>query len=144
GLGIPTTRALALVVSDDPVYRETVETAAIVARLSPSYVRFGHFEHWAHSHHDQKALLAHVIECFLPDCGVMDNGELNVPATTLNLLSEVVSRTAWLIAQWQLVGFCNGVMNTDNMSILGLTLDYGPYGFMDAFQANHVCNHSDA
>jgi uncharacterized protein YdiU (UPF0061 family) len=143
GLGIPTTRALALVASNDPVVRETVETAAVVTRLAPSFVRFGHFEHWGHSHHEQKALLDYVVEHWYPECREMTGGETDVPATACRLLAEVARRTARLIAQWQLVGFCHGVMNTDNMSILGLTLDYGPYGFMDAFQANHVCNHSD-
>lgn len=63
--------------------------------------------------------------------------------TVLRLLREVVRRTAVLVAGWQTAGFCHGVMNTDNMSILGLTIDYGPYGFIDRFQANHICNHSD-
>lgn len=144
GLGIPTTRALALVVSDDPVYRETVETAAVVTRVAPSFVRFGHFEHWARSHGEQKALFDYVVDRFYPECRDSEGGE---PAADdvvlLKFLRAVVRRTARLIAQWQLAGFCHGVMNTDNMSILGLTIDYGPYGFMDAFQANHVCNHSD-
>jgi uncharacterized protein YdiU (UPF0061 family) len=143
GLGIPTTRALALAASDDPVVRETVETAAVVTRLAPSFVRFGHFEHWGHSHHEQKALLDYVVDHWYPECRETAGGEADVPATACRLLSEVTRRTARLIAQWQLAGFCHGVMNTDNMSILGLTLDYGPYGFMDAFQADHVCNHSD-
>lgn len=143
GLGIPTTHALALVASDDPVMRETRETAAIVTRLSPSFVRFGHFEHWTRSHHDQKTLLDYVVTRFYPDCRVMPDGVPDVPATALKLLGEVIRRTAQLVAQWQLVGFCHGVMNTDNMSILGLTLDYGPYGFMDTFEAGHICNHSD-
>ncbi|MCZ4330948.1 YdiU family protein [Castellaniella denitrificans] len=143
GLGIPTTRALALVASDDPVVRETVETAAVVTRLAPSFVRFGHFEHWGHSHHEQKALLDYVVDHWYPECRETSGGETDAPATACRLLTEVTRRTARLIAQWQLAGFCHGVMNTDNMSILGLTLDYGPYGFMDAFQANHICNHSD-
>lgn len=144
GLGIPTTRALALVVSDDPVYRETVETAAVVTRIAPSFIRFGHFEHWARSHGEQKALFDYVVDRFYPECRDPEGGE---PATDdavlLRFLRAVVRRTAELIAQWQLAGFCHGVMNTDNMSILGLTIDYGPYGFMDAFQVNHICNHSD-
>ncbi|MDN5841851.1 MAG: YdiU family protein [Alcaligenaceae bacterium] len=144
GLGIPTTRALALVVSDDPVYRETVETAAVVTRVSPSFVRFGHFEHWAHSHTEEKILFDYVVDHFYPECREAQGGE---PATdeavVLRFLRTVVRRTAQLMAQWQLAGFCHGVMNTDNMSILGLTIDYGPYGFMDAFQANHICNHTD-
>jgi uncharacterized protein YdiU (UPF0061 family) len=143
GLGSPTTRALALVASDDPVVRETVETAAVVTRLAPSFVRFGHFEHWGHSHHEQKALLDYVVDHDYPECRVIVDGETDVPATALRMLAEVSRRTAHLIAQWQLAGFCHGVMNTDNMSILGLTLDYGPYGFMDGFQANHICNHTD-
>jgi uncharacterized protein YdiU (UPF0061 family) len=144
GLGIPTTRALALVVSDDPVYRETVETAAIVTRVSPSFVRFGSFEHWSSSPENLQALVDYVIDRFYPECRVAPAGESDqAHGTILRFLREVVVRTARLIADWQMVGFCHGVMNTDNMSILGLTIDYGPYGFMDAFQANHVCNHSD-
>ncbi len=144
GLGIPTTQALALVAADDTVIRETPETAAVVTRIAPSFVRFGHFEHWAHSALDQAALLDYVVTHWFPDClaGQADHPDRAVAACLL--LAEVTRRTARLMAQWQLVGFCHGVMNTDNMSILGLTLDYGPYGFMDAFQANHVCNHSDS
>jgi uncharacterized protein YdiU (UPF0061 family) len=144
GLGIPTTRALAVVVSDDPVYRETVETAAIVTRVSPSFVRFGSFEHWSSSPENLQALLDYVVDRFYPECRETPAGDSD-PAhgTVLRFLREVVVRTARLVADWQTVGFCHGVMNTDNMSILGLTIDYGPYGFMDAFQANHVCNHSD-
>ncbi|MFV0283925.1 MAG: protein adenylyltransferase SelO [Castellaniella sp.] len=143
GLGIPTTRALALVASDDPVMRESAETAAVVTRLAPSFVRFGHFEHWGHSHHEQKALLEHVIALGYPECRERAAGRMDPAATACRLLTEVSRRTAHLMARWLLAGFCHGVMNTDNMSILGLTLDYGPYGFMDAFQANHICNHSD-
>ncbi len=143
GLGIPTTRALALVASDDPVYRETVETAAVVTRVSPSFLRFGHFEHWGHTHAHQKALLDYTVDRFFPECRQAGDGPDDTPAVTLALLREVVGRTARLIAQWQLVGFCHGVMNTDNMSMLGLTLDYGPYGFMDGFNARHICNHTD-
>src|SRR5690606_19043531 len=144
GLGIPTTRALALVVSDEPVYRETVETAAIVTRVSPSFVRFGSFEHWAGKPEPLQTLTDYVIDRHFPALREVASGE---PAGTqqavLRMLREVVRRTARMVADWQTVGFCHGVMNTDNMSILGLTIDYGPYGFMDRFQANHVCNHSD-
>jgi uncharacterized protein YdiU (UPF0061 family) len=150
GLGIPTTRALALVVSDDPVMRETVETAAIVTRMAPSFVRFGSFEHWA-SRGDTESLriLAdYVIDRFYPECRQAAAGEPGEDAggqgmAVLRMLRAVTERTARLMADWQCVGFCHGVMNTDNMSTLGLTLDYGPYGFMDGFRANHVCNHSD-
>jgi uncharacterized protein YdiU (UPF0061 family) len=141
GLGIPTTRALALVASPQPVRRETIETAAVVTRVAPSFIRFGHFEHFAHSglpgHHEAlDRLLGFVIEHHFPEL----TGE---PEPALALLSEVVARTASLMADWQAVGFCHGVMNTDNMSILGLTIDYGPFGFLDAFDPDHVCNHSD-
>jgi uncharacterized protein YdiU (UPF0061 family) len=140
GLGIPTSRALALVVSDDPVYRETVETAAIVTRVSPSFVRFGSFEHWSSSPDNLRLLVDYVIDHFYPECRI-EGG--NPDDDILRFLRSVVRKTAQLVAHWQTVGFCHGVMNTDNMSILGLTIDYGPYGFMDAFQVNHICNHSD-
>ncbi len=144
GLGIPTTRALALVVADDPVYRETVETAAVVTRVSPSFVRFGSFEHWSSSPEHLRTLVDYVIDHFYPECRDADKGEGASNDAILRFLKAVVVRTASLVAHWQTAGFCHGVMNTDNMSILGLTIDYGPYGFMDAFQANHVCNHSDS
>ena len=146
GLGIPTTRALALIASDDPVRRETMETAAVVTRMSPSFVRFGSFEHWAsRGEHDQLRILAdYVIDHFYPECRPTPAGEPDTAGGPyLRLLTEVTKRTAKLMAHWQCVGFCHGVMNTDNMSILGLTLDYGPYGFMDAFDAHHICNHTD-
>lgn len=147
GLGIPTTRALALVVSDDPVMRETVETAAIVTRMSPSFVRFGSFEHWSSRRQPEllKTLADYVIDRFYPECRDAPADPAQAEAAPyLNLLRVVTHRTARLMADWQAVGFCHGVMNTDNMSILGLTLDYGPYGFMDGFRLGHVCNHSDS
>ena len=139
GLGIPTTRALAVVGAATPVYRETPETAAVVTRVSPSFVRFGHFEHFANQNLDDLRCLAdHVISQHFSQ--LLD---LQGAARYIALLQEVTHRTAQLMAQWQAVGFCHGVMNTDNMSILGLTLDYGPFQFMDGFNANHICNHSD-
>jgi serine/tyrosine/threonine adenylyltransferase len=134
-LGIPTTRALAVVASPQPVRRETMETAAVVTRVAPSFLRFGHFEHFAHTARDEvalKQLLDATTQRYFPG--------IDGPAA---LLEEVARRTARLVAQWQLVGFCHGVMNTDNMSLLGLTIDYGPFGFLDAFDPMHVCNHSD-
>lgn len=147
GLGVPTTRALALVVSDDPVMRETVETAAIVTRMSPSFVRFGSFEHWSSRRQPDmlKTLADYVIDRYYPECRDAPTGDSpKETAPYINLLRVVTRRTALLMADWQAVGFCHGVMNTDNMSILGLTLDYGPYGFMDGFRLGHVCNHSDS
>jgi uncharacterized protein YdiU (UPF0061 family) len=137
-LGIPTTRALALVAADLPVVRETVETAAVLTRLSPSFVRFGSFEHfYAAGDVERLRLLAdYVIGKFRPALAAE-------PDPYLALLGSVVHDTARLVAQWQAVGFCHGVMNTDNMSVLGLTLDYGPFGFLDGFDRDHVCNHSD-
>ena len=138
-LGIPTTRALAVIGSPLPVRRETVETAAVVTRVAPSFLRFGHFEHFAHTAQDVAALrrlLDASIERYFPAL-------VGSPEPAAALLEEVARRTARLMAQWQLVGFCHGVMNTDNMSLLGLTIDYGPFGFMDAFDPAHVCNHSD-
>lgn len=138
GLGIPTTRALALVASSEEVYREDVETAAVVTRVAPSFLRFGHFEHFFHHNlHDQLQPLAdYAIARYFPDC--LESGN---PYQAL--LERVIGRTAELIAAWQAVGFCHGVMNSDNMSLLGLTIDYGPFGFLDGFDANHICNHSD-
>lgn len=138
-LGIPTTRALCVTGSDQPVRREEIETAAVVTRVSPSFVRFGHFEHfYANDRVDALRTLAdHVIDRFYPHCREADD-------PYLALLAEAVLSTASLVAQWQAVGFCHGVMNTDNMSVLGLTIDYGPFGFMDGFDAGHICNHSDS
>jgi serine/tyrosine/threonine adenylyltransferase len=131
-LGIPTTRALAVVGSPLPVRREAIETAAVVTRVAPSFLRFGHFEHFAHTA-ALRRLFDAICARYFPD----------VAPTPPALLEEVARRTARLLAQWQLVGFCHGVMNTDNLSLLGLTIDYGPFGFLDAFDPMHVCNHSD-
>lgn len=137
-LGIPTTRALAVTGSNAPVRRETMETAAVVTRVAPSFIRFGHFEHFSHSgqHDELRKLADFVIEHFYPEC-------LDGANPYARLLQAVTERTAELLAHWQAVGFCHGVMNTDNMSILGLTLDYGPFQFMDAFNPGHICNHTD-
>jgi uncharacterized protein YdiU (UPF0061 family) len=137
-LGIPTTRALTITGSDKGIVRETIESAAVVTRMAPTFVRFGSFEHWFYrKEHDQLKVLAdYVIDTFYPSLRDAAN-----PYAAL--LNEVTRRTAQLVAQWQAVGFMHGVLNTDNMSILGLTLDYGPYGFMEAFNPQHICNHTD-
>jgi serine/tyrosine/threonine adenylyltransferase len=142
GLGIPTTRALMVTGSDAPVRREEVETAAVVTRVAPSFIRFGHFEHFSsrEQYGELKQLADHVIDRFYPQLRGTDKFAGNEYAAFLEQVSE---RTAALVAQWQAVGFCHGVMNTDNMSILGLTIDYGPFQFLDAFDPNHICNHSD-
>jgi uncharacterized protein YdiU (UPF0061 family) len=103
------------------------------------FIRFGSFEYfyWRAAARGAAQLADFVIDRFYyPECR-------SAPQPYLACSSEVARRTARLVAQWQGVGFCHGVMNTDNMSILGLTIDYGPFGFIDAFDAGHVCNHSD-
>src|SRR5690606_33033336 len=142
---IPTTQALCLVGSDDPVYRETVETAAIVARVAPSFVRFGSFEHWyaAKDTTRLRELLDYVISHFFAQEVPRQDSEHTLNDVIERFVDVVIERTATLMADWQSVGFNHGVMNTDNMSVLGLTIDYGPFGFMDGFQINHVCNHTD-
>jgi serine/tyrosine/threonine adenylyltransferase len=138
GLGIPTTRALCITGSDQPVRREEIETASVVTRCAPSFIRFGHFEHFSYNnqHVELKALADYVIARYYPEC-------TDTPNPYASLLQAVSERTAMMVAQWQAVGFCHGVMNTDNMSILGLTIDYGPFQFLDVFDPQHICNHSD-
>ncbi|OYO28863.1 YdiU family protein [Janthinobacterium sp. PC23-8] len=138
-LGIPTSRALSIMGSPQGIMRETVETAAVVTRMAPSFIRFGSFEHWFSRKRPEelKILADYVIDHFYAELRAHDK-----PYQAL--LAEVCRRTAHMIAQWQSVGFMHGVMNTDNMSILGLTLDYGPFGFMEAFDAEHICNHTDS
>ncbi len=138
GLGIPTTRALCVTGSDQSVRREETETAAVVTRCAPSFIRFGHFEHFSYGgqHAELKALADYVIRRYYPACA-------EAPNPYAALLEAVSQRTAVMVAQWQAVGFCHGVMNTDNMSILGLTIDYGPFQFLDTFDPAHICNHSD-
>jgi uncharacterized protein YdiU (UPF0061 family) len=137
-LGVPTTRALMLTGSHQQVVRETLETASVVTRMAPSFVRFGSFEHWHYrgKQEELRILADYVIRGFYPELQGAEN-------PYLALLSEVTRRTARMIAHWQAVGFMHGVMNTDNMSILGITLDYGPFGFMEAFDVDHICNHTD-
>lgn len=138
GLGIPTTRALALMTSHEPVYREQVEHGAMVLRVSPSHIRFGSFEYFFYTrqHEALQTLADFVIDHHYPDCRQQEN-----PYAAF--LQQVVTRTAMLMAHWQSVGFAHGVMNTDNMSILGETFDYGPFGFLDDYNPQFICNHSD-
>lgn len=138
GLGIPTTRALSIVGSKAPVYREVPETAATLMRLAPSHLRFGTFQFFAaRGETDQVRLLAdHLIAEHFP---ALDQS----PERYRNMLAIIVNRTADLMARWTAVGFAHGVMNTDNMSVLGLTLDYGPFGFLDDYDPNFICNHTD-
>ncbi|MGL5603082.1 MAG: protein adenylyltransferase SelO, partial [Silvania sp.] len=137
-LGIPTSRALSIVTSDTPVARETMEQGAMLMRIAQSHVRFGHFEHFYYRREPDKVrqLADFVINHHWPQW--KDDAD-----KYLLWFRDVVARTASLMACWQTVGFAHGVMNTDNMSILGLTIDYGPYGFLDDYQPGFICNHSD-
>lgn len=137
-LGVPSTRALALIGSKEPVRREQIETGAMVARVARTHIRFGHFEffYYTQQHDALKVLADHVISNFLPEA-------INASDKYAQLLQYSTDKTAQLIAHWQSIGFAHGVMNTDNMSIIGETLDYGPYGFLDDFDPNFICNHSD-
>ncbi|MDY7232208.1 protein adenylyltransferase SelO [Hyalangium rubrum] len=137
-LGIPTTRALCIIGGSEKVYREEVETGAMLVRLAPSHVRFGTFEYFHHTgQREHVATLAdYVLAQHFPHLE-------GTPDRYARFFEEVAERTARLVAQWQAVGFAHGVLNTDNMSILGLTLDYGPFGFMDEFEPGFICNHSD-
>jgi uncharacterized protein YdiU (UPF0061 family) len=139
GLGIPTSRALAVIGSEHSVYREDWERGAIVLRVAPSWVRFGTFEYFAHhrKYEELKALAEYTIAESYPHLA-------GKPDCYQRLYAEVILRTAELMAQWQAVGFSHGVMNTDNMSIAGLTIDYGPYAFLDDYDHDYICNHTDA
>ena len=137
-LSIPTSRALMIIGSDELVIREKSETAAMLARTAKTHIRFGNFEYF---HYNNKPEYVKVLADFCIE---------NYPAyfsRSKNKYEEffrsVVEQTACMIAQWQACGFSHGVMNTDNMSILGETFDYGPYGFMEDYNPSHVCNHSD-
>ena len=138
-IGIPTTRALCLVGSNDKVYREQVETGATIVRMAPSHVRFGTFEifYYRKQHEHLQRLADYVIEMHFPDLA---------PAADkyARFFAGVVERTAKLIAHWQAVGWSHGVLNTDNMSILGLTIDYGPYGWIDDYDPDWTPNTTDA
>ncbi|NWA84012.1 protein adenylyltransferase SelO [Pseudomonas sp. D2002] len=137
-LGIPSSRALCVIGSDTPVWREKQERGAMVLRLAHSHVRFGHFEYFYYTKkpEQQKELAEHVLSLHYPEC-------MEQPEPYLAMFREIVERNAEMIAKWQAYGFCHGVMNTDNMSILGITFDFGPFAFLDDFDAHFICNHSD-
>lgn len=137
-LGIPTTRALGVIGSKTKVLRDGMHDAAIVMRMSTSWVRFGSFEYFYYNkeHKKLEMLAEYVIVESFPH---LQNKEDRF----FKMFCEVVNRTANLIAQWQGIGFNHGVMNTDNMSIEGLTIDYGPYAMLDDFNYSYVCNNKD-
>src|SRR3989449_722406 len=138
GLGIPTTRALCVVGSEEEVLREQVETGATLLRLAPSHVRFGHFEffYWRRQFDHLKTLADYVLAQHFPEL-------VGRPDAYARFYHEAAVRTARLIAEWQAVGFAHGVMNSDNMSVLAMTLDYGPFGSLDASAPASTSNHSD-
>lgn len=145
-LGIPTTRALSLSVTGDEVLRDIMyngnsayEKGAIVARVSPSFLRFGNFEIFA-ARNDVKNLK------ILTDYTIKNHfNHLGKPSkeTYINFFREVLQKTLAMVIHWQRVGFVHGVMNTDNMSILGLTIDYGPYGWLEGFDFSWTPNTTD-
>ncbi|MEN8169756.1 MAG: protein adenylyltransferase SelO [Pseudomonadota bacterium] len=138
GLGIPTTRALVMTGSREEVYRKQIETGAMLLRMAPSHVRFGSFELFYYRREIEpiRQLADYVIAHHYPEL-------VNHETKYLELFRQVTLRSAEMISQWQQVGFAHGVMNTDNMSILGLTLDYGPFGFIDRYEPGYICNHTD-
>jgi uncharacterized protein YdiU (UPF0061 family) len=145
-LGVPTTRGLSLVTTGEPVERDLLydghsahEPGAVVCRVAPSFLRFGSYEiHAARDDRDTlRRLLQFTLERYYPQYA----GERPDIA---GFFAEVAQRTAWLVAEWLRVGFVHGVMNTDNMSILGLTIDYGPYGWIEPFDPDWTPNITDA
>ena len=146
-LGVPTTRALALVMTGEPVMRDLLydghpahEPGAVVCRVAPSFLRFGSYEiHTSRGDHDTlRRLVRFTLERFYPAYAGGDRLDI------AGWFAEVAHRTAWLVAEWLRVGFVHGVMNTDNMSILGLTIDYGPYGWIEPFDPDWTPNITDA
>lgn len=140
-LGIPTTRALAIIDSETFAHREwNQESCAIVLRMSPSWIRIGTFEFFArtkeNSQKNLKQLADYVIKQSYPE---LENEDEKYE----KMFYKLVDKTAQLLALWQVYGFQHGVMNTDNFSMAGLTIDYGPYAFMDYFEKNAICNHTD-
>ena len=138
GLGIPTTRGLCIVAGEEIVLREMPEPGAMLIRMAPTHVRFGSFEvfFYRRQHEYLKILADYVLEHHFPHLRGTEQ-------PYAGLLQEVATRTGHLVAQWQAAGWAHGVLNTDNMSILGLTLDYGPFGFMERYDPTFICNHSD-
>lgn len=146
-LGVPTTRALSLVLTGETVVRDMfydghpeAEPGAVVCRVAPSFIRFGSFELPA-SRGDTELLSALLAFTIARDFPWIEGDEREKRNTWF---AEVCERTAVLMAHWMRVGFVHGVMNTDNMSILGLTIDYGPYGWIDNFDPNWTPNTTDA
>jgi uncharacterized protein YdiU (UPF0061 family) len=146
-LGVPTTRALSLIGTGDPIMRDmfyngyaAAEPGAVVCRVAPSFLRFGSYQiHSARGDVEMlRKMVGYTLQMMCPALGEVNK------ASVLVLLEEVAKRTAVLMAEWMRVGFVHGVMNTDNMSILGLTIDYGPYGWIDNYDPEWTPNTTDA
>ena len=137
-LNIPSTRAVALFISEEKVLRDSYESSAVLLRSSQSHIRFGHFEffHYRNKSKQVKKLADYAIENYS-----LFNESAVEPY--VNFFQTIVQKTAQMISKWQGVGFCHGVMNTDNFSILGETFDYGPYAFMESLNPEFICNTSD-
>jgi serine/tyrosine/threonine adenylyltransferase len=142
-LGVPTTRALSLVATGEPIQRDLLydgnpeyEPGAVVCRVAPSFLRFGSYE--IHAAREDLATLRTLVEFTLERFYPWHRGDI------VGFFTEVMQRTAWMIVEWMRVGFVHGVMNTDNMSILGLTIDYGPYGWIEPFDLDWTPNITDA
>ena len=157
-LDIPTTRALSIITSDTPVFRDIEyngniqrENASIVTRLAPTFIRFGSFQiadpldetgasgPSINNHQLIRSLIDYVTHYFYPEA---KNHE-SIQMKTLSFADELCWKTAYTVAQWQAIGFTHGVLNTDNMSIIGLTIDYGPFGFMEDYDPNFIPNKTD-
>lgn len=148
-LGVPTTRALSLVATGEQVVRDMFydghprpEPGAVVCRVAPSFIRFGNFEIFASR--GEEPLLERLIDFTIARDFPALAAERDPVARRVAWFEEVCRRTAVLLAHWMRVGFVHGVMNTDNMSILGLTIDYGPYGWIDDFDPEWTPNTTDA
>ncbi len=150
-LGVPTTRALSLTTTGEQVMRDVLhdghpapEPGAVVCRVAPSFTRFGHFEILTARREIRllRQFMDFTIRTDFPDLRVPDEGDDK--AVYLAWFAEVCRRTAGMIVEWMRVGFVHGVMNTDNMSILGLTIDYGPYGWLENYDPNWTPNTTDA
>ncbi|GBC06944.1 hypothetical protein RclHR1_07160002 [Rhizophagus clarus] len=144
-LAVPTSRVLSIVHTPKrTVQREILETGSIVCRLAPSWIRFGSFEIFFYRmERKQSRALADFVVDEVYGHKALENPDQKYGNRYGRLFNEISRRTAKMVAYWQAVGFCHGVMNTDNMSILGLTIDYGPFGFLDIYDPNWICNHSD-
>uniref|UniRef100_A0A672UY29 Selenoprotein O n=1 Tax=Strigops habroptila TaxID=2489341 RepID=A0A672UY29_STRHB len=160
-LGIPTTRAGTCVTSDSKVVRDIFydgnpknERCTVVLRIASTFIRFGSFEIFkptdeytgrkgpsVNRNDIRIQMLDYVISTFYPE--IQEAYSDNSIQRNAAFFKEITKRTARLVAEWQCVGFCHGVLNTDNMSIVGLTIDYGPFGFMDRYDPEHICNGSD-